>query len=279
MKMSRVVVLVDASPDALQALDSAAELARRHGLPLLAVSVEEPERSRSSAYAFAQEVGAVSGSIRSLADRGQEVGRRQGMSGLRRAVERAGRQAEVAWELVVLQGRLVEEVLALSRPGDVLLLGRVGFSARLGRKLGGTALALARRAAGTVHLCAARPPPRLRGRVAVLIEGNGLDRELLALSLERARVGQRELVVLLAPAAADQADPLADMLDQSDSRWRLRTLPAMGTGELLRALAEEGAVELVIGRDRGWLNSPAAERLLARWPMPLIVAGRRDDRP
>lgn len=268
---SRVVVLIDASPDALRALETAAELARHHAVPLLAVSVEEPDHSRSAAFSFAREVGAVSGNIRPI-DEGFATGRRErAPAAIRRAVERVVREADLVWELLVLRGRLVEEVLALSRPGDCLMLGRVGWSARLGRKLGRAPLILARRAGGTVQICSAAPA-RQRGRVAVLVEDLHSAGSMLALAAARARTAGRELTVLLPPSFdGDHADRIAEALGTTAPRWRVRTMPAMNTGEMLRALAEERAVELVVQRGGDWLDTPAADNFLAYWPLPVLI--------
>ncbi|WP_376695125.1 universal stress protein [Wenzhouxiangella sp. EGI_FJ10305] len=271
LRPSRVVVLIDASPDALRALETAAELAGRHQVPLLAVSVEEPDRARSAAFPFAGEVGAVSGAIRPLDE--TLLGRRRdsGPASIRRVIEDTVRGAGVAWELVVVHGRLVEEVLALSGPGDLLMLGRVGWSARLGRRLGGAPLVLARNAAGAVQICSAEPVRR-PGRIAVLIEEVGSAQTLLKSAAARARAIDRDLLVLLAPQAdEDEFKRLTETIGDMGRLWRLRVLQDMGTGEVLRILAEERAVELVVARSGAWLNSPAADRLLTHWRMPVMV--------
>ncbi|NEZ02994.1 universal stress protein [Wenzhouxiangella sp. XN201] len=268
---TRVVVLVDASPDALHALEAGADLARRHDVPLLAVSVEEPDRVRSAAYSFAREIGAVSGSIRPLYEAQLTRRRQRAPATIRRAIEQVADARNLAWELVVLHGRLVDEVLALSEPGDFLVLGRVGWSARLGRKLGRASLTLAREAGGTVYICSAAPASE-RGRIAVLVESVDSGRTMIGLSVERARMAGRELVVLLAPSAgAHGTERLADAFGDAVPRWRSRALPALGTGDLLRALAEERVVELVVRRGDGWLGSPGGRRLLERLPLTVVV--------
>jgi nucleotide-binding universal stress UspA family protein len=268
---ARIVVLVDASLDALHALESAAELARRYGVPLLAVSVEEPDRVRSTRFSFAREIGALSGAIRPVDEGLLSRRRASAPASIRRAVERVGRAAGIEWSLEVVQGQLVESVLTLSEPGDALLLGRVGLSARLGRRLGGSSLRLARRAPGTVRLCAASPAERT-GRIAVLVEGAGSSPDLLRTAVGYASVLRRELVVLLAPTAeASEVESLLAGLGPVAARSRLRTLSTLTTGDMLRALAEERAIELVAGRHADWLHSPAAARLLTLWRMPVLV--------
>ncbi|WP_181918269.1 MULTISPECIES: universal stress protein [unclassified Wenzhouxiangella] len=271
LRPSRVVVLIDASPDALYALEAAVELAARHEAPLLAVSVEEPERARSAGFPFAHEVGALSGAIRRIDETLLNRRRESGPLSIRRTIETAADQAGVAWELVVVHGHLVEEVLALSGPGDLLMLGRVGWSARLGRRLGGTAMKLARQSVGTVHICSA-DPVRQRGRIAVLIEDGDSARAVLTAAAGRARMSGRELVALFAPQVRETAaEILSRLFGKEDPRCCLRALQTTGTGELLRVLAEERAVELVVGRGGAWLNSPAADRLLTYWRMPVLV--------
>ncbi len=268
----RVVVLIDASPDALNALEAAAELARRHDVPLIAVSVEEPDRVRSAAFSFAREVGAVSGSIRAVDEGRPKQPHERGPATVRRAVERVSRSANVAWELVVVRGRLVDEVLALSRPDDCLVLGRVGWSVRLGRTLGRAPLALARRAGGTVQICSAAPM-RERGRVGVLVEDGASAGGVLAVAVDRARAMARDLVVLVAPGVGDVGgiEDGLHALGLGGRSWRLRKLPSTGTGDMLGILAEENAIELVAGRGGAWLASPAAARLLAHWRMPMVI--------
>jgi nucleotide-binding universal stress UspA family protein len=252
----RVVVLFDASPAAARALEAAAELAGRLDVPLLAVRIDEPERTRSEALAFVREIGSCSGSIRPL---DPDPGREAGAAPYRRLVERSSRRAIGVLEVDVRRGRLIEEALTVLRPDDCLLLGRVGYSARLGRKLGAAPLALARRAHGVVQICGMAPDPG-RGCVAVLLEESPSSRLALELAAERARAAGRDLLVL--HLDGDQAAGL-----------RRRRLPEPSAFELLRALSEEGAAELVVDRGGAWLASSAAERLLARWPGPLIVTG------
>ena len=90
--------MFDASPAAARALEAAAELADRLGVPLLAVRVDEPERTRSEALAFVREVGGFSGSIRPFdPDPRSEAGG----APFRRQVERSSRIAIGALEVDV----------------------------------------------------------------------------------------------------------------------------------------------------------------------------------
>lgn len=272
----RVTVLMDASPDALNALEVAAELAARHRAPLLGISVEEPERTRGQAFAFASEVGAVSGAVRRLEPGSIARQRRRGPSLVRNALERAARAAGVDWQLLTARGQVVEAVLELSEPGDLLLLGRVGWSTRVGRRLGSTPLRLARRSPATVYICSATRL-RERGCTAVLLEETVSAPRLVALAGERAASVGRPLIALVAPSVASSNAGSEQRFETIGMRVRQCPLPAVNTAELLRALAEEGAVELVVARHGRWLQTTSAERLLRHWRMPLLVTPRPSD--
>ncbi len=269
--IQRVVVLFDASPGSIQALNAAAALARKLGTELLAVYAEEPNRQRSVGFAFASEIGTLSGVIRPLAGAHLANARQHEVAMVRRAVEASASIREVPWELVVIHGRLVDAVLELVSPTDLIVLGRVGWSARLGRTLGQAPLILARRAPGHVQIGAAAPAHQY-GAIAVLLEGERGREKLIEQAIERAALSRRDLVLL---STADGFGPevarLAADAPASGPRCRTRILPALNSGELLRALSEERAVELIVGRHGGWLESAASARLLAHLGMPLLV--------
>ncbi len=268
----RIIVVVDASAEALMALRSAAAMAAQQRLPLLAVIADEPARARSAAYPFACEVGALSGAIRPL-DRAA-VARRldPGAAEIRRIIARITRRTGVAWEAVVVRKRVVDEVLAVSARDDLLMLAHASALARSGRGLVEAALRLARTAAGSVHISAAVSTGH-RGRVAVLIDDLAAGPALLGAAAARAQTTERRLVVLTAPDAGRGAQArLEELLANAGISARVRGLATMATGELLRVLAEERAAELMVARGGAWLDSPAAERLLARWRLPVLVA-------
>src|SRR5699024_10719214 len=146
---------------------------------------------------------------------------------------------------------------------------------RSGRDLAKAALRLARDAAGSVQISATAPISR-RGRVAVLIDDLAAGPAVLDAAAARARASARRLVVLAAPGAGQRAPAhFQALLAEAGVGARVRRLATLTTGELLRVLAEEHATELVVARGGAWLNSPAAERLLARWRLPVLVAPGR----
>ncbi|HSH27857.1 MAG TPA: hypothetical protein VK972_08870, partial [Wenzhouxiangella sp.] len=164
---------------------------------------------------------------------------------------------------------------AVSARDDLLMLAHASALARPGRSLVEAALRLARGAAGSVHISAAVSASH-RGRIAVLIDDLAAGPALLGAAAARARMSGRRLLVLTAPDAGRGARArLEELLANAGISARVRSLATMATGELLRVLAEERAGELVVARGGAWLDSPAAERLLARWRLPVFVAPGR----
>ncbi len=272
MRPSRVLILFDASPQALHALEVATELASHHQAPLVAIYVEEPYRQRGLAYSFSHEVSALSGAIHRIDPGLHRLNADRTATAVRRAIEQVTSHRRVKWELLVLRGQLVEEILAISKPGDSLLLGCVGWSARLGRKLGGTPLTLARRANASVQICSP-DIARSRAQVAVLIEEWSPSSEaMLHYAARRAEVGKRTLVVLASPLLDDEdATRLNQSLASVPTPWRLRKLPRMTSGEMFNVLAEERVVELVVRRGGDWLQSETPQRILERMAITINV--------
>jgi nucleotide-binding universal stress UspA family protein len=259
----RVLLLFDASPGSLVALRNALKLIERPRR-LEALYIEERDWLRSAGYAFAAEVGALSGAVRQH----DSVLLEQRLAARRERVRRALLEATGSdCQLQVRRGRSVEEVLSHAGPDDLLVVGRVGFSSQLGRRLGSLALELARRAQGPVLLS---PPEELGngGPVAVLLDDPARAVELLQAAAQRAAARQLGLLVLLAPGGADEGG-LADWLATSPLPAKLNRLssrPDPAGHVLARLLAGAAAGELLISRRGRLFQSPSAARILARLP-------------
>jgi len=269
---ARIVALVDHMPDDGGVLDAAIHQAVRHQAPLLVLSHRQSHAVRCAAYSFATEVGRWSGKLRPV-DSGY-VARHHArcLADMRRRVRAAAKRAGIRWQLLEIDGRLVDEVLALNRPDDLLMLTRILSAPERAAEWRRAALALARRAAGAVQMV--QPASAVdRGRVAVLLDDEHSAARLLETAAGRARLSGRRLVALLTPQARHSA-AIADLLQQCGIRCRVRAVAAKTAAELLPALAEEHAAELVIGRAGPWLDSPAAGRVLALWQLPVFIAAR-----
>ncbi|MFG6178443.1 hypothetical protein ACGTN6_14480 [Halomonas sp. THAF12] len=136
---TRVLALLDASRLGLVALSAAVQVAEQQGRELLALYVEDKDLLLSAAFPFAREVGGCSGRVRRLSVAGLEAGLARQGEQLRRALDLAVAGRGVRHSLCVRRGRVVEETLSLTLPGDLLLLGKAGrtggWQERAGRGL------------------------------------------------------------------------------------------------------------------------------------------------
>ncbi len=272
----RVIVLLDDSPESLRALETAAGVVRRRQGTLLGLFVEELDLVRSAGFAFAGEIGAMSGQVRQRAPERMDAAIKRRLRQVRTALEQAAMASGIEHELIVRRGRVVEEILAFSNPGDLLIVGRVGWSRRLGRSMGSVPLALARSAPGSVLIWASAPP-RPGGQIAVLAENGSTLASALAVAGERAKLHQCAVSVLLPPGLApEQVETVqrqtATTLDPVEVPHELRSLTAANPASLLHALGQTRAVELVLSRRGRLLSDPVGARLLERIRLPVCVA-------
>ncbi|MBB3140663.1 universal stress protein [Halomonas organivorans] len=135
---ARVLALLDASRFGLAALGAAVHVAERQGRELLVLYVEDQDLLLSAAFPFAREIGGYSGRVRRLSVAGLEAGLARQGEQLRRALELAVAGRGVRHSLCVRRGRVVEETLSLTVPGDLLLLGKAGLTGRTGAWQGST---------------------------------------------------------------------------------------------------------------------------------------------
>ncbi|MBC7182060.1 MAG: universal stress protein [Marinobacter sp.] len=270
----RVLVLLDGSRMSYAALEEAARIAAATGADVLGLFVEELNLLRSAGYGFAREVGSASGVSRPFNknDLEQRIHRLAGQAGqaLAEAVGRYGGRHT----LNIRRGSVVEEVLALAGPGDLLVLGRVGWSSAPGARLGSTARGLLRRSPGRVLLWCERPVLPL-GRVVVFLNDHdeANHRAILA-AAEAVRHARRPVSVLLVDHAGmspERLEAIRQGLGVAGSEIRVRTLPATDPVTITQILRQEGAAQLVVSRESSLLRQPGAEQLLIALNLPVTV--------
>lgn len=271
----RVLVLLDASRASQAALEAAAALAATLRSELQAVFVEEADLLRSAAYPFTREIGSLSGQPRPLETGALETSLRRRAARIRRAAEQAAARAQIRCSLEVRRGSVRREVLAVTTPGDVLVLGKTGWSAAAGSRLGSTARRLVREAPGRVHLTGTRPPSP-DSPVLVVVDALESGHEALAFALARARHQRRPLSVLLVPlddpdAAREREQTLSAWVAAADHPVRVHLLRAPAPRELLRALERQPAAEVVLGRRSPLLAGPQGDALLVALRAPVTI--------
>ncbi|MFW5927004.1 MAG: universal stress protein [Wenzhouxiangella sp.] len=272
----RILLLLDASRPSLDAIGAAVERALQRKLELHALFVEEEDLLRSAGYAFAREIGATSGASRPLRDSAVEARLRRQASRIGRALEQALAGRELVHTLSVRRGRLLSEVLSLAGPEDLLVLGKVGWSATPGRVLGSSALALARQAPGSVLLWTSAGAGRRRDVVVVV---DDFESSRLALAAAAELAGQREAdldVVLIPPedprTVAERDRAVRDWLSASGVAARLRKTEFYDPPALARMLRSGGVGELVISRRSRLMRDTDAEAFLQAVTVPVSIS-------
>lgn len=256
------------------ALQAAAEIAANTGADVLGVFVEEVNQLRSAGFGFAREVGASSGVSRPLGAGEVEQRMRRLAGQARQALAGAVAAYGGRHTLSVARGHVIDEVLALAGPQDLLVLGRVGWSSAPGARLGSTAKGLVRRSPGRVLLwCEGRIQPL--GRIVVFLndhdEANG---RVIRAAAEVVRQSHRPVTLLLgadSSASPENLKGFAQNLGVQESELRVRSLPSTDPVIVAGILRQERAAQLLLSRDCALLQDPGAERLLEALNLPVTV--------
>ncbi|MFN2361515.1 MAG: universal stress protein [Marinobacter sp.] len=270
----RILVLIDGSRLSYEALEAAADIAGKRGAEILGVYVEELNLLRSAGYGFSREVGTASGISRPL-DPGILQQRMQRLANQARvALARAVKQHGGNAELSIARGRVVEEVLALAGPDDLLVLGRAGWSSPAGARLGSTARRLVRQSPGRVLLWCEKTLPH-QNRVVVFLNDHDEANHRAALAAAEISRHHHQPVTIILGADVKPTDGRLDAirqdLDVLGAGIRLRVMPDSNPLTVARVLREERASQLVVSRECALFNEPGAEQLLAALSLPVTV--------
>lgn len=275
----RVLVLLDGSRLSLAAVHAAAEQARERGGSVLGIFVEETNLLRSAGYGFAREVGGSSGVARPLESAHLEA-RIASMAELaQRTLARIMAAQGIDQRLMRCRGQVVQEVLNLATADDLLILGRVGWSAGPGRSLGSTARSLLHEAPGDVLLWTdSRPRPGKR-IVVLLNHHQGANHRAIELGVALARRHHSPLTILLRPdhTAADsqardaQASELLRQLQVHQVPARVRSLASGDINTLSRTLRDEAASHLVLSRGSSLFLQRETDELLLSLNLPVTI--------
>ncbi|NMT64413.1 universal stress protein [Marinobacter orientalis] len=270
----RILVLIDGSRMSYAALEAAADIAGKRDADILGVFVEELNLVRSAGFGFAREVGSVSGTSRPLDPGILEQRMRRLADQARAALAGAVKQRGGKASLSIARGRVIEEVLALVGPDDLLVLGRAGWSSPGGARLGSTARGLIRQSPGQVLLwCELKP--RYQNRVVVFLNEHDEANHRAALAaIEICRHDHQPVTIVLGTdgePAAERLDAIRQELEVLGASTRLRVMSDPNPATVARVLREERASQLVISRNSGLFNEPGTEQLLAALNLPITV--------
>ena len=256
------------------ALTAAAEIAANTGADILGVFVEEQDLLRSAGFGFSREVGASSGISHPFDPTGLEQRMQRLAHQVRRALASAVAPYGGRHTLSVVRGHVVDEVLALAEPQDLLVLGRVGWSFAPGARLGSTAKGLVRRSPGRVLLwCENRILPQ--GRVVVFLNDHKeANSRAVTAAAEMIRHSYRPVTLLLGAGSDIPSEDLQGIqrnLGIQESDLRVRSLASTDPVFVARLLSQEKAVQLILSRGCALLQAPGAEELLVALNLPVTV--------
>jgi len=142
VKVRRILVALDGSPESRATLAAAARLGSTAGAELSGLFVEDIELLRLAGLPFAREAGVSSGVFRRLDATDVERGFRVAAERARAALHEATGAAALRSSFRVARGRVVPELLAASREADVVATGKRGGHGSGGLRLGATARGL-----------------------------------------------------------------------------------------------------------------------------------------
>lgn len=270
----RVLILLDGSRLSLAALEAAAEIAAARNAEVLGIFVEEINLLRTAGYGFAQEVGSSSGVVRPLEMAALEARLQALADQARRALQQTMARRGLAQTLKLCRGRVAEEVLNLMQPQDLVVLGRVGWSAIPGARLGSTARVLLRQAPGEVLLWTESRPQRQSRVVVLLNHDQAANHRAVRVAAELARRSKQPLSVLIRSRSADDQPLTEDILSYLQREGivaRVKRVALTSASAAVRALQEEGASQLVLSRNNSLLADQHADVLLSELNLPITV--------
>jgi nucleotide-binding universal stress UspA family protein len=198
LEIGRILVTLDASPNSLTRIRTAAELAANLRAELIGLFVEDANLLRIAELPFVREFSmyAPIGRRIRLEQLQQEL--RAHSERLRRALADAADAREVPWIFRMVRGSVAKEVLLAAAEADLMILGRMTWAPPRGRRLGSTVRMILSQGRGltlVLHEETDWTPP-----VSVIFDGSDLS--LKALNVAAHLVGIRDgglSVFVLAP--------------------------------------------------------------------------------
>ena len=269
----RVIVLVDAPAASVAALREAATLASRRDAELLGLFVEEEDLLRSAGLPFAREIGPTSTALRRVDAARMERRLRARARDIRRTLEGLARSHAIAGTLQVARGRVMPQVLAAAAAGDLIVVGKSGWSPLRRGRLGSTARQLIDEASLTVMVLEQAAGAAVRPTLA-LFDHPEAGRRALAVAAQIAQRDGHALTVLVPggdPAAAAELHRRAEgWLAEHGLEAAVQTTDG-GPEALARAMGASGGHILVVSRAGPVMAGGAGDRVLERLATPVVV--------
>ena len=265
-----VLVLVDTSPASEAALDNAARLARHHRLDLIALFVEDQDLIASAGHRFSREISLLSGQARLFDREMLQVRLERQRQQIQARLASLDQHGDLRWRFDVVTGSVIEKTRQAALEADWVVLGKAGWSATRGGRLGATARQLVETTRSRLFLWQGRA---VAGQIdiAALIADPENSGPVIETARQLALATEQNARLLLLPDA-DSASLPAMTTAGRDARpsMTIERLNRGGIDALRHALQVRPAVALVIDdRIATALNLTTAE-LISELDTPVI---------
>ena len=193
-KLRTILVPLDASPQSVAALETAAQLAAAIGARLTGLYVEDAELLELCRYPFAREVVLYPSSSRRLESSELERDFRIQARKIRDMLSHLAERSRFGWDLNVRRGQVIKEILDQTASADLTVIGRMGSSLKKA-PMGSTVRSLVEQGRGQTLIL----QEKLRTSTPLLTVYNGseLSRRSLDIAVEiaRAAIGKMEILI------------------------------------------------------------------------------------
>jgi nucleotide-binding universal stress UspA family protein len=202
LAIRRILVAVDAAPDSVAVLETAAVIAAGLNAELRGIFVEDINLLRLAGLPFTRELAWSSATELHLDYQRMERVLRGRGAHARQAIVSVSSQLKLHGSLQVVRGHVVQELLQAAANVDLIILGKGGRAAS-GIRIGSVALRIAQEAACPVLLLTERGLPHQQ---AVMTTFTGQTRDELSLSMASrlARLVHGGLLVVIPAATQDE---------------------------------------------------------------------------
>ncbi len=269
MRIRRILLALDGSPESRAALAAAARLGITAGAELSGLFVEDIELLRLAGLPFARESGVSSGVFRRLETADIERRFRVAAERAHATLRETAATAALRWSFRVARGRVVPELLAAAGEADVVATGKRSGYGPAGHRLGATARGLIAHLEAPVLVGGARSV--FAGPAVVIGATPDASEEALGFVALLARAfGTPDVVVIAGEGGAGPARAQPEGL-----RIRRRRLPSISSGGV-RALPEIAlASTVVLVRPEGAAGHELLVALAESVTCPVFVIGPR----
>jgi len=188
-----VLVPIDASPQSMAALETAAIVASRLNAELRGMYVEDIDLLRTAELPFASVINS-SGQSQPLTSESMQRQLRRQAELARNAVEAASARSHISWSFSVVRGTVHREIARAASGADFVALGRSGWSPKAMGELGSVVRTLVKAANNSLLMAG---EGGIRAPLAVIYDGSPSSDRALILAEALNGNGPWPIVVLL----------------------------------------------------------------------------------